>query len=486
MRDLDWKSFDVLVVDDEQDNLDAFRFAFRKTFSLHYALGGKSALDDLARLDPAVIITDQRMPGLSGLELLRRAKKVRPDAVGILLTAYADLPVLVEAINSGAVYRYVQKPWDNKELEAILRQAISVFATMRENKRLREQLSHYAGYLEREQRDPIDFGELPCASAAMKEVSAQIGEVAPMSTHVLITGKVGAEKEIIARAIHVGSPREDRPFVKITCAAFRGDALEREIFGWKRGAFEGATSDRSGRIELAHGGTLYLEDPGPPSPPLQARLLRLMTSGEVERIGDDTCERIDVRLIASVTGDLEEAWGHDVLPELKERLTVFPIAVPPLYERREDIRPLAEHFLRKYARRNARAARSLSGEAVSKLEAYTWPGNVRELENVIERAAILARGDEIGPEHLAFTPPIPSWEKSSRERGRIEPAPSSLSGQNPNQKRVTLDSQLEEIERRELLAALDRSGGNKAEMARALGVQRTTLYYRLKKLGIDV
>ncbi|MDC0747682.1 sigma-54-dependent transcriptional regulator [Polyangium mundeleinium] len=483
MRDLDWKSFDVLVVDDEQDNLDAFRFAFRKTFSLHYALGGMQALEELARLDAALIVTDQRMPGMSGLELLRRAKQMRPDALGILLTAYADLPVLVDALNSGTVYRYVQKPWDGSELAVILRQGISVFATMRENKRLRDQLAHYAGYLEREQRDPIDFGELICNSAAMKEVSARIGEVAPTSTHVLVESRVGAEKEIVARAIHIGSPREERPFVKVTCAAFRGEALEREIFGSRRGAFEGATADRAGRVELAHGGTLYLEDPGPPTAALQARLARLLATGEAERVGDAEPRRLDVRLVVSVTPDLDEAWGRDVLPELTSRLSVFPIRLPPLSERREDIRPLAEHFLRKYTRRNTRAARALSNDAFMKLEAYGFPGNVRELENVVERAAILARGDVIQPEHLAFVPPVPAWEKASTSPPSQPVAPAEPES---GARRQNLDSQLEEIERREMLAALDRCGGNKAEMARLLGVQRTTLYYRLKRLGIDV
>ena len=480
--DLDWKSFAVLVVDDEQDNLDAFRFAFRKDFSLHYALGGRDALDELSRLDAAVIITDQRMPGMHGLELLRRAKQLRPDAIGILLTAYADMPILIDAINSGVVYRYVQKPWDNKELAAILRQAVSVFATKRENKKLREQLSHYAGYLEREQRDPIDFGELVCESAAMKQVSSRIGEVAPTSTHVLIQGKVGSEKEIVARAIHIGSPREERPFVKITCAAFRGETLEREIFGFSRGAFEGATGDRVGRIELAHGGTLYLEDSACLTPSLQARLSRALATGETERIGDTTTLSLDVRIIVSITSEIEEAFGKDVVADLISRLSVFPIRLPTLSERREDIRPLATHFLRKYARRNARAARSLSEEALAKLETYPFPGNVRELENVIERAAILARGDVIQPEHLAFTMPSPTWEKSPSAR----PSTPTTGDEGSTSRRINLDSQLEDIERRELLSALERCGGNKAEMARMLGVQRTTLYYRLKRLGIEV
>jgi DNA-binding NtrC family response regulator len=531
MRDLDWRSFDVLIVDDEEDNLDAFRFAFRKSFNLHYALGGGPALQLLERLDPAVIVSDQRMPGMSGIEFLKRAKERRPDTIGILLTAYADLNVLIDAVNSGAVERYVQKPWDSKELTVILRQAISSFATVRENRRLREQLAHYAGYLEREQRDPIDFGEIAGDSAAMKEVSARIGEVAPTASHVLIECEQGSEKEVVAQAIHVGSLREERPFVKVTCAAFRGDALERELCGWRRGAFDGAFDDRAGRFELAHKGTIFLDDPTALTPTLQARLLRLLRDGEVERVGATEPTQLDVRVVLSLTPGIDDTWGTtDVLPELISRLSVYPIRLPPLRERRSDIRSLAEHFLRKYARRNARAATSLSSEAITKLEAYAWPGNARELENVIERASILSRGDVINADHLAFasrapsraaSPPpssptsaapapgalaaspsdarVPSATASSPAAPPLSgaaPAPASLAAASATgtpipaseaskPARIDLNSQLDDIERRELLAALARCGGNKAEVARSLGVQRTTLYYRLKRLGIE-
>lgn len=489
MRDLEWRSYDILVVDDEEDNLDAFRFAFRKSFTLHYALGGLQALQMLDRLDPAVIVSDQRMPGMNGIEFLKRAKERRPDTVGVLLTAYADLAVLIDAVNSGAVDRYVQKPWDSKELTVILRQAITSFATVRENRRLREQLAHYAGYLEREQRDPIDFGEIAGESDAIKEVAARIGEVASTASHVLIECEQGSEKEVVAQAIHVGSPREERPFVKVTCAAFRGEALERELFGWRRGAFDGAFDDRAGRFELAHKGTIFLDDPTSLGPSLQARLLRLLCDGEVERVGATDPIQVDVRLVLSLTPGLDETWSREgVLPELLSRLAVFPIRLPPLRERRGDIRSLAEHFLRKYARRNARAATSLSGDAVAKLESYSWPGNVRELENVIERASILSRGDVIHADHLAF---------AARTTGRISVVPAAPASAPPSTgsgasggeskvgAKVDLDSQLDEIERRELLAALARCGGNKAEVARSLGVQRTTLYYRLKRLGIE-
>jgi DNA-binding NtrC family response regulator len=446
----------------------------------------------LDRVDPAVIVSDQRMPGMPGIELLRRAKQQRPDALGILLTAYADLAVLIDAVNSGAVDRYLQKPWDSKELTVILRQAIDTFATVRENRRLREQLAHYTGYLEHEQRDAIDFGELVGESAAMRELGARIEIGARSSSPVLIEGERGSEKEVVARAIHVASPREEKPFVKVACGVFRGDGLERELFGWKRGSFDGAFDDRGGRFQLADGGTIFLDELAPLPPSLQARLLRLLTDGEVERIGAVESTRVNVRIVVSLTPSLAEAWASsDVHPDLVSRLSVFPVRLAPLRERSSDIRLLAEHFLRKYARKNPHAPALLSSHALSKLESYSWPGNVRELENVIERAAILSRDDVIHAEHLAFAPAVLLPAHSDPDLGTPTPdiprlaQPMSAAGPTHTPTKVHLDSQLDDIERHELLTALKRCGGNKAEVARSLGIQRTTLYYRLKRLGIE-
>lgn len=474
MEELDYKNFPILVVDDEEDNLDAFRFSFRKAFNISYALGGQEALDLLDRLDAAVIVSDQRMPKMNGIEFLRRAKERRPDVFAVLLTAYADLAVLAEAINSGAVDRYIQKPWDSKELTAIVRQGIRNFGTLRENKRLREQLSQYAGYLEREQRDPIDYGVLAGASPAMKLVAQQVEQVADSATPVVIEAEPGCEQEIVARAIHVGSAREERPFIRVTCPAFPGDALERELFGFRKGAFPQAFDDRAGRVELADRGTLFLDAPPAPSAALQARLLRLLTEGSVERMGSTDGQRVDVRIILAVPSDLEAAWSKlPVLPELIGKLDVFRVRIPPLSERPEDIVPLAHHYLRKYARRNPRAASTISRAAEALLARAELPGNARELENVIERAAVLARGDEIEPEHLAFRAP-----RIAPVQQLVDVVPIEASNQ-------ALPARLDEVERRELLGALEKCSGNKAEVARLLGIQRTTLYYRLKRLGID-
>ncbi len=475
------RDYDVVVVDDDQDNLDAFRFAFRKSFRLHYAKGGGPALELLDRLDAAVVVSDQRMPGMSGVEFLRAAKARRPDIIGILLTAYADLPVLVEALNSGAVDRYLQKPWDSKELAVVLRQSIRSFATVRENRRLREQLAHYAGYLEREHRDPLDYGELAGESDAMQAVGTRVAEAAESRSPVLLVAEPGSEHEVVARAIHATSQRDGRPFVRVTCAAFPGPALERELFGWRKGAFPEAYGDRAGRTELADGGTLFLDAPTPPSRELQARLLRLVDEGRSERVGSTDAHDVDVRLVLSLPAPVDRAWEPErVLPEFAARLDVIRIELPPLRERRDDVVPLARHFLRKYAQRNARAAVALSAGAEHALLGYDFPGNARELENVIERAAVLARGDVVGPEHLAFPShgasnpaDLPPRALEAGDLFDVHPA------------RGDLPTRLDDLERRELLAALERCGGNKAEVARSLGLQRTTLYYRLKRLGIE-
>lgn len=451
MRDLDWTSYDVLVVDDEPDNLDAFRFAFRKSFRLHYAGGGDAAVSALATLEPAVIVADQRMPGMSGIELLRHAKRRYPDTYAILLTAYADLEVLIDAVNSGAVDRYVPKPWDSKEFAVILRQGITSHVTLKENRRMREQLAQYAGYLEKQQRDPLDFGQIIGQGSSTQAVLERVEEVSPTATPVLIEGEAGLEKDVIARAIHIGSPRENMPFVNVTCAAFPDESLERELFGYRPGAFEGAFNERAGRTELADGGTLYLHEPTALSPSLQARLLALLTGGHTERIGDTASRAVDVRVLVSVTPDLGELG--ELLPELRSRLSVFPIRLKPLRERREDVRELAEHFLRKYAQRNARAATQMAAAAVARLEAYSWPGNVRELHHALMRAAIVARGTVIGADHLIL---------DERENG--------AGGE---------DLRLETAIARHIRDVLEQTEGDEGAAAALLGISRAELHGHL-------
>ena len=467
MIELDFNRYPVLVVDDEQDNLDAFRFVFRKSFSLTYARGGEEALAILATLDPAVVVSDQRMPGMSGIEVLRHTQRLRPDACGVLLTAYTDLPVLLEAINSGAVYRYVQKPWDSKELSVVLRQSIERFYATRENRRLREELARYAGYLEAEQRNPMDFGELAAESPAMREAVAQMEQLAAGSSAVLVAGEPGTEKELFARALHVSSTRESKPFIQVPCPSLSPAALGRALFGWEKGAFPEALSPRAGMLELAHGGTLLLAELASSSTEVMKRLARALDDGAAQREAGEKVAS-DVRLLVTTSGDPATFLGQS---PLAARLAGSHMVIPPLRSRLEDLPAMASRLLVRSAVKYGRPARALSDEAIAALVAHRWPGNVAELASVIERAVLVCELDIVGASYLGLGASAAKAMGDARTR---DPQP------------IDLPSQLDELERRKLCAALDQCSGNKAEVARLLGIQRTTLYYRLKRLGIEV
>ena len=469
---LDARAFPILVVDDEPENLEAFRFTFRKSFDLHAATGGEEALESLRAKDFAVIVSDQRMPGMAGIDFLKKARALRPDAVGILLTAYTDLSVLIDAVNSGAVYRYVQKPWDSKELGLIIRQAIERHAAARDNARLREQLAQYADYLETAERRDIDFGELVGSSPALTSVLELVEKVAPTGSSVLLRGETGTGKELLARAIHVNSPRFNQPFIRVNCAALAAGVLESELFGHEKGAFTGAVARRIGRFELADRGTIFLDEVGDLPLEVQIKLLRVLQEREFERVGGSETLRVDVRVVSATNRDLEAAIrSGEFREDLFYRLNVFPLQIPPLRDRVDDIARLARHFIGKYQRVTGRRVRDVTAAALARLESYSWPGNVRELENVIERAMILCGGDEIDVEHLAFAT-------------AVAPSPLGRSSE-PERRADSLPAALEEVERRELVAALEKARGNKADAARVLGINRSTLYYRLKKHGLE-
>jgi DNA-binding NtrC family response regulator len=404
---------------------------------------------------------------MSGIDVLKRATQKRPDAVGVLLTAYTDLPVLLEAINSGAVYRYVQKPWDSKELAVVLRQSIERFNTLRENRRLREQLARYAGYLEAEQRNPIDFGELAAESAPMLQAARQIEKLSSDASPVLVLGEPGTEKELFARALHVSSPRESKPFVVVSCPSFVGDALERELFGWQKGAFEGALVDRPGRLELAHEGTLVLSEPGELSGAVGLRIERMLADGVIRRVGATTDSKVDVRVVVA-TSHATHFMAHS---PLAAAIGASRLEVPPLRNRLDDLPGMCARLLERAAMRHGRPARRFAPEAMAKLMTYPWPGNLAELTGVIERAVLVCNDEIVGVPYLALP------DSAGLAMGDVSAAVPVGTG---------LPAQLDDLERRELCSALERCGGNKAEVARLLGIQRTTLYYRLKRLGIEV
>jgi DNA-binding NtrC family response regulator len=470
---LDLAAFPILVVDDEKDNLDAFRFNYGKTFALHLADGADEALGIARAHDVAVVVTDQRMPRMTGLELLRALRDLRPDAVGIIITAYTDVDVLIEAINLGRIYRYVTKPWDSKELRGILVQAIERFHLLRENRRLVEQLQQYAGVLAREADAAFNFGAIVGESPALEEVLGKVEQVAQTSSTVLLRGETGTGKEMVARAIHINSPREGKPFVRVNCAALAAGVLESELFGHEKGAFTGAVARRPGRFELADGGTLFLDEVGDLPPEVQVKLLRVLQEREFERVGGVETLRVDVRVISATHRDLERMVADGKFREdLYYRLNVFPIHLPPLRDRPGDVSLLAEHFMQKFAQSTGKVARGVDAAALGVLSAYGWPGNVRELENVIERAMILTRGPVLTAADLDF------GRRPTAAPAAATAAPDGESGR-------SLYKRLSEQERGEIVAAVERAQGNIAHAARALGINRSTLYYRMRKHGLE-
>ncbi len=475
--ELDLATFPILVVDDEPDNLDAFRFNFKRVFKIHTAGSGDEALAVLRENDVSVIVTDQRMPRMTGLEFLKAARGMRPDAVGIILTAFTDVDVLIESINLGHVYRYITKPWDAKEVKGILTQAIERHHLRRENLRLQEQLQQYAGYLSQEMHGEFDFGQIIGDAPVLREVLAKVEQVAPTHSTVLLRGETGTGKELVAHAIHINSPRDGKPFVRVNCAALAAGVLESELFGHEKGAFTGAVARRPGRFELAEGGTLFLDECGDIPAEVQVKLLRVLQEREFERVGGTETIRVDVRVVSATHRDLEQQIADGKFREdLYYRLNVFPITLPPLRDRLEDLPRLVEHFVSKFNRTTGKAVRGFDPSAIAAMQQYSWPGNVRELENVVERSIIVCRNPEVTAGDLDFGR---RGQAVAAAVGGAVAAPFSAAAPRP------LQARLQEQEKSEIVAAIERNQGNIAGAARALGINRSTLYYRLRKHGLE-
>lgn len=488
---LDPKDYPVLVVDDEQDNLDAFRFNFRRAFNIQSVDNPSEALELLKKQEFAVIVTDQRMPKMTGLELLAKAEEIRPDAVGIILTAFTDVDVLIESINQGTIYRYITKPWDAKEVRGTLLQAMERFHLKRENRRLTTQLQQYTGYLNNEIHGAFDFGQIIGASTALREVLENIEQVAPTASTVLLRGETGTGKELVAHAIHINSPREDKPFVRVNCASLAQGVLESELFGHEKGAFTGAIHQRAGRFELADGGTLFLDEVGDLPMDVQIKLLRTLQEREFERVGGSETIHVDVRVVSATNRNLEEMIEKGEFREdLYYRLNVFPIKLPPLRDRHGDLPALVNHFIAKFGASSGKTVTGVTGDAMEKLRSYAWPGNVRELENIIERAMILVKGENLEADHFAFSRlgnASSGSSNSGSSNNSASPQTASASGRDVQATDAArpLGVRLQDEEKREIIAAVDQSGSNIAGAARILGINRSTLYYRMRKLGLE-
>ena len=400
-----------------------------------------------------LIIADLKMPGKDGIEFLRELREIDVEVPVIVLTAYGTVVTAVEAMKLGAV-DYLQKPFDVDALEMVIYRALDLSRFRLENRFLREQ----AGGAQL-------FGEIIGSSPAMLPVFELLQQVAPTRSAVLITGETGTGKELVARAIHELSPRKDKLFVPLNCTAIPSDLLESELFGHVRGAFSGAHSDRAGKFQAADEGTLFLDEIGDMDVRLQAKLLRVLQEGVIEPLGTNRRISVDVRIVSSTNRDLQSAMLEGKFrKDLYFRLNVFHVKLPPLRERTEDIPALAEAFLSGFARDLRKPALLLAPEAVTVLQGYGWPGNVRELRNLLERAAVLCKDEDVGPSLVRSLLPV-----------EVAAARADLN----------LEQALADLERRMILDALGASGDNKHAAAKLLGIGERTLWSKLKKHGLS-
>ncbi len=439
----------ILVVDDEVNARTALAELLRdEGFEIETAADAFKALGKYDAFSPHLVLTDLKMPGMDGIELVKKIHAMEDPAAVVVMTAFGAVQSAVEAMRAGAV-EYLTKPLDFDELVVVLDRALETQALKAETRRLRQRL-----------KDKLAPRNIVGSSPAMHRVFEIVDQVAPSKSTVLVTGESGTGKELIASAIHQRSTRATGPFIKLHCAALAENLLESELFGHERGAFTGAVSRRDGRFQLADGGTLFLDEIGEISQSLQVKLLRFLQEHEFERVGSGQTIRVDVRVIAATNRNLaEEVAKGRFREDLFYRLNVVAIELPPLRERRSDIPTLAKFFVDRYAKDNGRPIEGLSAEALDLLMAYEWPGNVRELENAIERAVVMAPGPAIEPRHLPA-----SVRPSQRIAGGAPPIPGST---------------LAELERYAILETLRATGGSTSKAAEALGISVRTVQYRL-------
>jgi two-component system nitrogen regulation response regulator GlnG len=434
---------------------------------------GPAALAAAAAERYDLAFLDIRMPGLDGLEVLGRLRADSPETAVVVMTAHGSVRAAVEAMQRGA-YDYLAKPFDNDEVLLLVERALSAKALAREVVELRTGI-----------QEVWEFGALVGKSPRMQEVYKTIGRIAATDVTVLLQGESGTGKEVVARAIHHYSRRAGKPFVAVSCAAIPPTLLEAELFGHERGAFTDAHQRRLGRFELAHGGTLYLDEVGDMGPELQPKLLRVLQERELERIGGGEPIRVDVRVVAATNRDLETLIREGRFREdLFYRLNVVSVTLPPLRERREDIPFLVDHFLAKYA--GELGERALAAEALDRLTGYAWPGNVRELENVVQHAMVMAGAGVILPEHLPIAPgPGGPWiREGTLEQLIQDKLEECVRGLGARESANLYELVLGLVERPLFRAVLRETGGNQLRAAALLGINRNTLRKKLRALGL--
>ena len=455
----------VLVVDDEELQRTALASMIKLWgYAVETAADGQEALEKLASFDAHVIVTDLNMPRMNGQELLKRLKEDGDAPPAIVQTAYGSLETAVNMVHDLGAFWFLEKPVQSQALRLLLERAAT-----------HEKLAEHAERLERQLSNQGLLGEMVGSSPKMREVFSLIQQVAPSRAAVLITGESGTGKELAARAIHALSPRRGGPFVALNCAAMPDSLMESELFGHEKGAFTGAVDRRAGCFELAQNGTVLLDEIGDMPVALQAKLLRVLEDSRVRRLGGKSEIQLDVRILAATNSPLEAAIREGRFREdLFYRLNVFPIPLPPLRDRKDDLPSLAAALLGDLNRKHGTKVTDVSKEVLERFRAYNWPGNVRELRNVVERAVILAGEGTILPSHLSA---------SFGGSGSTAPSAPAAAASNSEELRIPVGSTIEQAERALIELTLEHTRHNKTRAAEVLGISQKTLFNKLKEYG---
>ena len=455
----------ILIIEDN----DTMREGMEKIISKmgHQVLQARNAYEGLKLFEETVVdfvLTDMKMEGMNGLEVLERIRARDPDALVTIMTAYGTIETAVEAMKKGAI-DFLTKPFSQDLLRAKVNLAMGYQSLSDANRRL----SRENEMLRAETAQEYDLSEIVGASPAMQEIFARVKKIARSDSSVLVTGESGTGKELIARAVHFQSGRAAQPFIKVNCSALAEGVLESELFGHEKGSFTGAVKRKLGRFELADKGTIFLDEIGDISPVIQLKLLRVLQEREFERVGGNQTIRVDVRFVCATNRNLlDEIQAGRFRDDLYYRVNAVPLHLPPLRERPEDIPSLVEHFLHKLRGRTKKEVRGLAPDALEALRRHSWPGNIRELENVIEQAMVLCDSDTLDVADL------PLFSSAASKKNDV----AAILGQKP------LPDILEDIERDLIQAAYQRAGQVKTETARLLGIKTSALYYKLEKYGL--
>ncbi len=453
----------LLVVDDEIGMRQFLEIMLSKDgYKVDTASSGEEGFEKYRKHEPDLVITDVKMPGMSGLDLIREIRSINPDASIIALTAYASADDAARAVREGA-YDYISKPFQLEDLRSVIRNALEAGQLRKTRLEFDEELGW------RHQ-----FSGIIGKSREMLEIFRLISDVAPSKASVLVIGESGTGKELVARAIHDRSPRIHKPFVVVNCTAIPENLIESELFGHVKGAFTGAVANKPGLVEEADKGTLFLDEIGEIPLPLQAKLLRFLQDREQRRVGGTETKKVDVRVIAATNRNLEKEMAEGRFrDDLYYRLNVIHIRIPPLAEREEDIPLLIDHFLEKFTKEQGKNVEKVSALAMRVLCNYHYPGNVRELENIIERCVTLEQSDQLTAENLP--PRLVESIQTIAVPGDADIPPDG----------IDLDTATQDLERKLITRALEMTGGNRSRAARLLGITLRSLRYRLEKLGMD-